>query len=89
MKTLDRGSAWQAIEALPAARLTELFASDPMRVERLTRSLAGISFDWSKTHLDEATITAFLSASERAGRLLSREEWESDQVSLFWKSDTD
>ncbi|MEO7505249.1 MAG: glucose-6-phosphate isomerase [Sphingomicrobium sp.] len=73
MTTLDRGSAWQAIEWLPAARLTDLFAKDLGRVERFSRNLAGISFDWSKTHLDEERVTAFLALADTCGYTAARD----------------
>ena len=34
-----------------AQRLDELFAAEPDRLARLTLDVAGIYFDWSKTHL--------------------------------------
>ncbi len=73
MTTLDRGSAWQAIETLPAARLTDLFASDAGRVERFSRDLAGLHFDWSKTHLDEKSVTAFLALADACGYAAARD----------------
>ena len=50
---------WSTIEALPAERLETLFASDPDRLSRLTLDVAGIHFDWSKTHLTADAIAAF------------------------------
>lgn len=45
----------------PAAMtsLKSLFASDPGRTERYSVEAAGIAFDWSKTHLDEALVGQF------------------------------
>jgi glucose-6-phosphate isomerase len=34
-------------------RLDELFAAEPDRLSRLTFEVAGLYFDWSKTHLDQ------------------------------------
>ena len=45
-------------------RLDELFEAEPDRLARLTLDVAGIHFDWSKTHLD----AALLDRVRRAGR---------------------
>lgn len=50
---------WSTIKALPQERLEDLFAADPGRVERLSLDVAGIHFDWSKTHLTAAALSAF------------------------------
>ncbi|WP_375403844.1 glucose-6-phosphate isomerase [uncultured Sphingomonas sp.] len=50
---------WTAIEALPSPGLAELFANDPDRLARLSLDVAGIHFDWSKTHLTADAIAAF------------------------------
>jgi len=50
---------WSAIEALPTTKLVDLFAEDPDRLSRLSLDVAGIHFDWSKTHLTAEAITAF------------------------------
>lgn len=50
---------WSTIEALPQERLEALFAEDPDRLKRLSLDVAGIHFDWSKTHLSAAALTAF------------------------------
>ena len=55
----SRTAAWDRIEALPQASLSDLFAGDDARVDRLSGRIgwgegedaAGIRFDWSKTHL--------------------------------------
>ena len=54
-------------------RLDELFASEPDRLSRLTFEAAGIYFDWSKTHLDQAAIEAFIARAERAGFAAARD----------------
>jgi glucose-6-phosphate isomerase len=59
MAILDRDAAWQEMEAYRPAGLSELFSADPQRVQRLTRDVAGIFFDWSKTHLDAALVGSF------------------------------
>lgn len=50
---------WSAIEALVPPRLEQLFAEDDGRVGRLSLDVAGIHFDWSKTHLTRDGIAAF------------------------------
>ncbi|MBW6527585.1 glucose-6-phosphate isomerase [Sphingomonas sp. RHCKR7] len=50
---------WSTIEALPLERLETLFANDPDRLKRLSLDVAGIHFDWSKTHLTAEALTAF------------------------------
>lgn len=50
---------WSTIEALPQERLETLFAEDPDRLKRLSLDVAGIHFDWSKTHLTADALTAF------------------------------
>ena len=59
MAILDCKAAWATIEACRPERLTQLFAGDGDRVKRLTRDVASIHFDWSKTHLDEDLLGAF------------------------------
>ncbi len=50
---------WSTIEALPSPKLTDLFAQDPDRLAKLSLDVAGIHFDWSKTHLTAEAIAAF------------------------------
>lgn len=50
---------WSAIEGLGSSKLTELFANDPDRLSKLTVDVAGVHFDFAKTHLDDAAIAAF------------------------------
>ncbi|RZM31390.1 MAG: glucose-6-phosphate isomerase, partial [Sphingomonas sp.] len=50
---------WTAIEGLPSPRLETLFADDAERLARFTVDVAGIHFDWSKTHLTEQAVAAF------------------------------
>ena len=51
------------MRALPKRRLTELFADDPARLDKLSTRLelpgGGVLFDWTKTHLDDAHLAAF------------------------------
>ena len=53
-------------------RLDELFAVEPDRLGRLSFELAGIYFDWSKTHLDQDRIGEFLTRAETAGFAAAR-----------------
>ena len=58
--------AWKSIEDQPLRPLAELFADGRDRLKRLSWQVAGIDFDWSKTHLDEGVIAAFkVLANER------------------------
>ncbi|MFA6608170.1 MAG: glucose-6-phosphate isomerase, partial [Sphingomonas sp.] len=50
---------WTAIEALPAPRLETLFAEDPNRLATFSLDVAGLHFDWSKTHLTREAVAAF------------------------------
>ena len=59
MAILDCDGAWKAIETYPAKRLSELFDAEGQRVEQMSRDVAGIHFDWSKTHLDEELLGTF------------------------------
>ena len=50
----------------PAVKgLDELFVDEPDRLSRLTFEVAGLYFDWSKTHLDQRIIQEFLARAER------------------------
>lgn len=60
MAILDCNAAWRTIEDHQPTRLTELFEADSDRLARLSRDVASIHFDWSKTHLDEGLLDAFL-----------------------------
>ncbi len=67
--------AWDALKALPAPKLQDLFAADPARLAALSSGLdlpgGVIRFDWSKTHLDAAHLSAFAAladASDFAGK---------------------
>ena len=50
---------WSRIETLPPERLEALFAADADRLKRLSLDVAGIHFDWSKTHLTPDAVAAF------------------------------
>ena len=62
---------WSRIEALPPTKLTALFDADPERLRALSLDVAGIHFDWSKTHLTTDAVAAFEALaqdSDLAGR---------------------
>jgi glucose-6-phosphate isomerase len=65
--------AWKRIEEHELKPLTSLFAEEPDRLRRLTRELAGIYFDWSKTHLDDELLDAFAALAEEKGFAAARE----------------
>src|SRR3990170_1189317 len=67
------GKQWQAIDSHGARRLDELFTAEPDRLSRLSFEVAGIYFDWSKTHLDGELVDAFVALSERKGFAAARE----------------
>ncbi len=65
-------AAWVQIEAVERRTLVELFTADADRVATLSSRLewtgdetpGGAIFDWSKTHLDDALLTAFEELAE-------------------------
>ncbi len=69
-------TTWDAIRNLPQPSLTDLFAADPDRVDKLSHRLEasfgelgelGIRFDWSKTHLDDALLEQLEALAEAQG----------------------
>jgi glucose-6-phosphate isomerase len=62
VSALTRSRAWRAVAERHAAhagiRLDELFAADPERATRYTRSVAGVTVDFSKTHLTPSVFDA-------------------------------
>src|SRR5205085_9879510 len=54
-------------------RLVELFAAEPDRLSRLSFEVAGLYFDWTKTHLDRDRIDEFAARAERMGFAASRD----------------
>ncbi|MCB2061049.1 MAG: glucose-6-phosphate isomerase, partial [Novosphingobium sp.] len=61
-------AAWDRLGALPRPTLTELFAADASRLDRLATRLelpgGSMLFDWSKTHLDDAVVAGFSELAE-------------------------
>ena len=64
---------WSAIEALPQTPLTDLFAGEADRLEKMVIEYPGIRFDFSKTHLSTSAIAAFIALAEQAGFAEKRE----------------
>jgi glucose-6-phosphate isomerase len=54
-------------------RLDELFSAEPDRLSRLSFEVAGIYFDWSKTHLDEHWIHEFRARADSMGFAAARD----------------
>jgi glucose-6-phosphate isomerase len=63
-----------------AKTLDQLFDAEPDRLSRLTFDLAGIYFDWSKTHLDSTAIERFLERAERMSFAGARDALFSGEV---------
>ena len=57
---------WTTIEALPKVPLKDLFGTDAGRVERLTIVQSGMTFDFSKTHLSNEALAAFVALADAA-----------------------
>ena len=55
---------WNAISSLAPRALQELFEQEPDRLAALALDVAGIRFDFAKTHLDAAAIGAFASLAD-------------------------
>ncbi len=66
-----RAQAWEALALHRDPPLTELFARDPARVDRLSGRIelgeGGILFDWSKTHLSDPLMKDFESLADLSG----------------------
>ena len=58
---------WSRIEALPSPKLLDLFDQDAERLSRFTLDVAGVHFDWSKTHLTADAVAAFVALADEAG----------------------
>lgn len=55
---------WAGLKALPHTPLTTLFANDDKRVSQFGASLPGLQFDFSKTHLTDASIDAMVALAD-------------------------
>jgi len=62
-----------AMEQEPIKSLSALFADEPDRLSKLSFAVAGIYFDWSKTHLGQVLISGFLERSRKAGFVAARD----------------
>ena len=60
--------------------LDELFAAEPDRLTQLSFEVAGIYFDWSKTHLGQEAMGEFLGRAELMGFEASREALFSGEI---------
>ncbi|MDP5103507.1 MAG: hypothetical protein NWP98_06240, partial [Erythrobacter sp.] len=76
-------AAWTVLRGLAPRSLAELFAADPARTAVMTRRIAwpaapgseaeaGMRIDFSKTHLDDAALTAFEALAEARGFAAAR-----------------
>jgi len=54
-------------------RLDDLFSSEPDRLSRLSFDVAGLYFDWSKTHLDRGFIDQSMARAHRMGFAAARD----------------
>ncbi len=66
-------SAWDEILAHKPAELTELFAAQPGRERALSVSLAGLHFDFSKTHLDDVLLGGFTTLADASNLKAAKE----------------
>ncbi|MET3438482.1 glucose-6-phosphate isomerase [Sphingomonas sp. 1185] len=64
---------WSTIESLPQTPLLDLFANDPNRLASLSLDVAGIHFDWSKTHLTPEAVAAFAELAKTKGLAAKRD----------------
>src|SRR3954447_20961876 len=56
-----------------ATTLRQLFEAEPDRLSRYTSDVAGICFDWSKTHLDATVVEQFLGRAQEMGFAAARD----------------
>jgi glucose-6-phosphate isomerase len=64
---------WTKVEALNPPKLVQMFAEDAQRVDKFSVDVAGIHFDFSKTHLDAAALAAFEDLAKSAGLAARRD----------------
>ncbi|MBV7267324.1 glucose-6-phosphate isomerase [Erythrobacter ani] len=73
---------WSKLETAERRTLSQLFASDPERVENLSQRIEfeipehginGLLLDWSKTHLDSDLLDAFEDLAEASGFAVARQ----------------
>ena len=63
---------WKSIELHAVQPLEALFTAEPDRLSKLSFEVAGIYFDWSKTHLDAPLLKAFVALSDSQGFAAAR-----------------
>jgi glucose-6-phosphate isomerase len=61
-------------------RLDELFAAEPDRLSRLSFEVAGLYFDWSKTHLDQSLLDGFAARAVQMGFTAKRDALFSGEI---------
>ena len=64
---------WSPIRTLPRQTLAQLFEGDASRVATLSADVAGIHFDWSKTHLTPEAVQAFATLADQMGLAAKRD----------------
>ena len=64
---------WNPILSYEPKGLTALFEAEPDRLARLSLEVAGLYFDWSKTHLDAQLVEAFAALLESQGFAAARD----------------
>ncbi|RHW19117.1 glucose-6-phosphate isomerase [Sphingomonas gilva] len=67
---------WADLDALPRPSLTDLFDADADRVAAWSADIAGLHFDWSKTHLDAQVVDVFT-------RLAEAQDFDAHRDALF------
>ncbi len=73
-------SDWTTIEAFPRPTLAALFAAEPDRLTTLVQDACGMRFDFAKTHLSAAAITAFTALAEAQGLAARRDALFGGQI---------
>jgi glucose-6-phosphate isomerase len=65
---------WNNLESLARVSLSEIFAADGGRVERMSGGVAGLWFDWSKTHLTQEVLDVFQGLAGATGFSARRDD---------------
>jgi glucose-6-phosphate isomerase len=60
--------------------LEQLFKAEPDRLSRLSFEVAGLYFDWSKTHLDQQGLERFVERAQRKGFAEARDALFSGEI---------
>lgn len=71
---------WTEVRALERRTLNDLFKGDATRVASLSTDVAGIHFDWSKTHLTAEAVAAFAKVAETMGLSAKRDALYAGEV---------